>query len=59
MKVKDCYFTNDNIMIAVSNGDVFLANKDEKVMYKVSVVKLVKPSLSKGTKVIKIKKVLL
>lgn len=56
MKIKDCHFTKENIMIAVSDGEVFLANKDEKIMYQVSIVKIAKPLPFKETKKIKIKK---
>lgn len=59
MKIQDCHFTNENIKICVSKGIVFLANMDEKIMYQVSIVKLAKPTPIKGTKKIRIKKVLL
>ncbi len=56
MKIKDCHFTKENIMISVSNeGIVFLANKDEKTIYQVSVVKVAKTILPKS-KSVKIKR---
>ena len=58
MNIKDCHFTSKNIMLAVlSDGTVLLANKENRKMYRVSVVKRFEPVIFGGTKTVKIKNI--
>lgn len=54
MKITDCGFNNSNILFAVIDGVLILANKDTAEMYKVNVVSKFKPAKIKGVKTIKI-----
>ena len=50
MKITDCGFNNSNILFAVIDGVLILANKDTAEMYKVNVVSKFKPTKIKGVK---------
>jgi len=57
MNIKSCGFTTKNLRIAVlSDGNIILANSEDKRVYQVSVVKILKPKMPKGSKKVKIKR---